>query len=179
MFTKNWYKLMALNVFNTTTSFKKPDGSDKSHSGASNHALMAIGGSATSYNGNGYYAPQMCRVLKSLTSGLGGVVFGTGNTPPTIEDYTLSGSIITTFSASVAVTKSVDDDGGSITGIYTLVNTASDEITVSEVALLAPYYPGDGYMVMVERTVLDSPLVIPANGVGQITYTVKLVYPTE
>ena len=32
--------------------------------------------------------------------------------------------------------------------------------------------------IWVERTVLETPVTIPAGGVGQVTYTIRMNYPT-
>lgn len=180
MFVRNWYKLLAATMTDQSLSIKNYDGTSKSTSALS-QVLISYGANATSSSASGYRSPQMARVVTTQKPSYGGVAFGTGSTLPTMDDIALSGSVITTLTASVSVTKSSSDDGATVTAVYTLVNTGTDDITVSEVAMFAPVtYVGSGACVMVERTVLDNPVTIPGNsGVGQVTYTVHFAYPTE
>lgn len=156
------------------------------------HALrvMATGASvsmtstqASTYNS--FSVSSMYKLLQ-LSAAMGtlvtnnytqGVVLGTSGTTPNIADYCLKGTILTTLSGSGKVTKSHSDGVTTITSVLTFTNTGNAEITVNEIGLQMNYTGNWNFMV--DRTVLDSPLVIPANGVGQITYTIKLVYPTE
>lgn len=112
------------------------------------------------------------KVSKSVTSG--GVVFGTSDEAPTYNDYFLKGDIITTISGSGVVTLSEDENGCEWSVVHTLTNTGESDITIKEVGYIASY----SKYAMIERTVLDSPLTIPADGVGQVTYTIRMNYPT-
>lgn len=126
-------------------------------------------------------------VQNSSTSNLNGgygVVFGSGSTPPTIDDYTLSGDVITGITVSYTTENSVSDDYTSATysKTYTITNNNSEAITIGEIALVGEecwqsqyssntrYYHG---FILYERTVLEEPIVIPAGGVGQVTYTIR------
>ena len=111
-----------------------------------------------------------------------GVRFGTGDTPPTLDDYKLSGNNVTglTFSTNVVWVK--DDDGDGATATYTITNNNTTDVTIQEVGLFQQIYTTrskeDSTYQLWERTVLDSPVTIPAGGVGQITYTLRVNYPT-
>jgi len=112
-----------------------------------------------------------------------GVVFGTGNTPPTVDDYTLSGSFISGLSTSnvtVAETTSKNDDGSMVfTYVYTINNSTGADITIGEIGIQTYANSSSYYInVLVERTVLDTPVTIAAGGVGQVTYTIRMNYPT-
>lgn len=114
-----------------------------------------------------------------------GVVFGTGNTPPTTEDITLSGEPVNGFTSSMVVSEIYGDNYIEVTGTYTITNNNDNEITIGEVALfgqissqLQQYYDTYNYYpIMFERTALENPITIPAGGVGQITYTVRTNLP--
>lgn len=111
-------------------------------------------------------------VSKSVTTS--GVVFGMSDEAPTYNDYFLKGDIITTISGSGVVTLSEDENGCEWSVVHTLVNTGENDITIKEVG----YIGGYSKYAMLERTVLDSPVTIPPGGVGQVTYTIRMNYPT-
>lgn len=117
-----------------------------------------------------------------------GVIFGNGNTAPTINDHALAGDHLTTATITPSFSYTRDTDG--ITSIcqYTILNTGADAFTVSEVGLVIPWYgkkttdsSGSSsryYPVLIERSLLDTPVTIPAGGVGVVTYTIRMDYPT-
>lgn len=131
--------------------------------------------------------PTSCLTnLTAFTSTIG-QVFGTGTTPPTVDDYCVSGSEIT----NLTFTKTVTYGAGTVTCTYVITNGNSDPVTIGEVALFTPgsftlyynYSSGSNKTtfyktVMLERTVLDTPVTIPAGGIGQVTYTIRMNYPT-
>lgn len=116
-----------------------------------------------------------------------GVLFGTGNTVATSDDYKLSGDVITGLSsANVTYTSEAvyDDNGVTLTTVYTISNTTGADLTIGEVGLVANFstkvgqvYAAKFYTLLYERTALDSPVTIPADGVGQVTYTICMNYP--
>lgn len=118
---------------------------------------------------------------------MSGVVFGTGNTPPTSDDYTLSGSGVDGLSNSnitYVISYENSETTRSIIATYTITNSTGADITIGEVGLVCTLYgtrsgytSGSYYPILVERTVLDSPVTIPADGVGQVTYTIRMNYP--
>lgn len=119
--------------------------------------------------------------FKNILSGLaasavvGRVIVGTGDEPPKFDDYKLSGSIISTISGQGNVTVTNDDDGMEYRSLITITNTsATDEITIKEIGATI----GNSATGLLDRTVLDSPLIIPPGGVGQVTYTIRMNYPT-
>lgn len=125
---------------------------------------------------------KMASAPQTSMSGSAGVVFGTGDTAPSINDHCPSGDVISTISASYAnsgVTN--DEEYREQTVTYTVTNTGSEEITIKEVCLFVNVRTsssGTYANFMVERTVLDKPVTISAGGVGQVTYTIRINYPT-
>ena len=117
-----------------------------------------------------------------------GFAFGSGNTPPTIDDYKLSGDYINPSDYQVTTTVTVNTETEyttEYTATYSITNISSNDITIGEVALC-------GYLLgratsngtnkhcsfIIDRTVLDTPVTIPAGGIGQVTYTIRMNYPT-
>lgn len=129
-------------------------------------------------NSRNYYTPNM-NVVKTQYggTGYGGVIFGTGTTPPSIDDYKLSGEVVSTITCTAAVTKTADDAGVTYQGLYTITNTGNNDVTIGEVAIICAIRSTYGWDMLLERTVLDEPLTIPAGGIGQVTYTVRQNLP--
>ena len=104
-----------------------------------------------------------------------GMVFGTGSTPPEMDDYWLSGEFITTLSG-IAHQLTVDTSNGaiSITKKVTVQNNGTASVTVNEMGLLASN--GSNYE-MIDRVVFDSPLTLAPGEQGVITYTLNMPIP--
>lgn len=114
-----------------------------------------------------------------------GVFFGSGNTPSTIDDYKLAGDVITGCTCSYVDKSTYESDGSAstLTYEYTITNNNDTEITIGEIGLFFETYWKSSnttnihYFNMFERTALETPITIPAGGVGQVTYTIKMEYP--
>ena len=106
------------------------------------------------------------------------VVLGTGNEPPALSDYKLSGDIVTGFGSTVSFSgeNAGDETYSQGTAVMTITNNNETDITIGEVGIV--YQIGSRSSVLFERTVLESPITIPAGGVGQVTYTIRMNYPT-
>lgn len=183
MFTKNWYIGLAGALGSGTTSgLINVSGETPSTTSASNLKYWTIFGDGyNGYNYSYYSYPYLGRVEKS-TSSYSGVIFGTGSTAPTVDDYKLSGSIVTGFSYSATKTSvTYSDTGMTVSWTYSITSTASSDITIREVGLIASTSGSSGAanMCLLDRTILDEPVTIPAGGVGQVTYTITMDYPTE
>lgn len=111
-----------------------------------------------------------------------GVIFGTGNTEPTIDDYQMAGEHFVDYTESHTYESTLDGTTRTISCRYTLTNTSTESVTIGEVGLsvyayrkVSSNYYYTGFLI--ERTALDSPITIPAGGVGIITYTLKFDLP--
>ena len=111
-----------------------------------------------------------------------GVSFGTGTTPPTVSDYFLE-SLLTATQINVSVPSLVSfskyDTHEEYTVTFGITNKTADAIAISEIGLTAmPYspYSGNNQYALVDRTVLDTPVTIPAGQSKQITYTIRFNY---
>ena len=106
-----------------------------------------------------------------------GVSFGTGTTPATASDYVLE-SILGDTQINVSVPSGISfnkfDTYEEYTVTFGVTNITSEVITISEVGLTVPI-SGASY-ALVDRTVLDAPVTIPAGQSKQITYTIRFNY---
>ena len=121
-----------------------------------------------------------------------GVAFGDGTAEPTVDDVMLCGTQhmgITTSNTTIEKSRTVEGDKLVITAVYTIDNTTEADLTISEVGLFSytTYYTVNGNTAStykrylpcaVERTLLDTPITIHAGGVGKVTYTIRMNYPT-
>ena len=111
-----------------------------------------------------------------------GVAFGDGNTPVTFDDYKLSGHIITGLTVSYnKVLSHAYDDRATMTVVYTITNNNAEAVTIREIGMFGhsryTEQSSSEVIMLMDRTVLDSPVTIEPNGVGQVTYTINLNYP--
>lgn len=180
MFTNLFYKCLL-------TAFAVKSFNFTSITGAAKQTYSSTAGDALKFGvdvtSNSSW-PSLGVVLTSTSSGAGGgVIFGDGNTPPALTDTKLSGNMITTINATRVITKEASDNSASLTVIYTLTNTGSSPITIAEVGVIwnatsNNNYSQAEYKGLLERTVLESPVTIPAGGIGQVTYTISMEAPT-
>lgn len=172
MFTKNWYKVSASYYFKQEVDVTNVIGSSYK---SSTDTWTTFGNTQ-----DNVLCPSLYHVRTAYNS-YGGVVLGTGTTQPTIDDYCLSGNLITNISCIAAVSNAGDADGVTTTAVYTVTNTSSEDITIGEIGIIASYRSSQNsqtYKLLLERTVLDAPITIPAGGVGQVTYTIRFNYPS-
>ena len=180
MFLRNWYKALTAELYSDeSVKAKNTDGTDtrlcasSASGGIYKVTSLTMAGKNSSLSSNNN-VPYMGKVQKSYS--YGGVILGTGDTAPSIDDYKLSGDLITTISAIGDISVTQDDNGCTFEGIYSVTNSSSEDVTVKEIGLLMTgAYSG---RFLVERTVLDTPVTIPAGGIGQVTYTIRMNYPT-
>lgn len=125
------------------------------------------------------------KVAKDNTSG--GVVIGSGSTPAQESDYWLSNQITSGFDGYVSDAHQTDNDGnhGIVLSVI-ITNTGSSNLTIGEVGyslrvLSSVHEGGDSSYasmlrnVLIDRTVLDSPITIGAGQAAIIDYVLKTV----
>ena len=108
------------------------------------------------------------------------VIFGNGSTPPTANDYKFAGSVISNLNVLVSpLDLTAQNNVITQKRIFTITNNNANAITISEVGITCNIfqYTQDARFI-VERTVLDTPVTIPAGGIGQVEYTITCNYPT-
>lgn len=116
------------------------------------------------------------------------VFFGTGSISPTIDDYRLSGDTVTGYTSSNYSKDEYAEDGtfAKRTITYTITNNNTEPVTIGEIGIFicatwttsrsSDKYIYTTYPYLLERTVLESPITIPAGGVGQVTYSITENY---
>lgn len=180
MLTNNYYSFLGMcltsNVTTTYHPFTTTDGDIKYYRYFTNQATSYVE-SGLGFSGSNY-------VVNSVKEG--GIVFGDGNTAPTLSDYTISGKIIKGLTVSVIKSADIDEPGTTSKSVlYTITNGNDTAVTIREVAYIYGLYGYNGNSstlnsnyIMLDRTVLDAPITIDPGSVGQITYTINLGYPT-
>lgn len=109
-------------------------------------------------------------------SNYGCFAFGDGDTPPTIDDYQLSGNHFTTYEVTVA--NQLNPESNSSVSTYTITNTGTSAFTIKEIGLFATAYSSGSQLGLIFREVLDTPVTIEAGGVGQVVLTLGVAIPT-
>lgn len=187
MFTSNYYKI--LEAYQTLTANYKSLTNLINSSGASGTSITVlsfsggyyIGGislsGATQYNtdrgGSLYYLSNGSNVYAGTGTATSspqyyGVILGDGDTPPTVNDYKLAGNMITDFTATTAVSTTVQDDKIVFTGTYNITNTGASTLTIKEYALRVAN-PNSSVYAIFNRGVFATPVVIEPGQTGIVT----------
>ena len=176
MLTKNYNRLLAyLFARNLEIKAKNYSGTDISFAANAANQGIVLGWGAED---GSVYAASMAN-LKTTLSNYGGVILGDGDTPPTSDDYKLAGNIVTGFDYSKTLTRVVSETAVTATAVYTITNANSTEINIKEIGLIGNAHSnaGSSKIFLLDRTVLDTPVTIPAGGVGQVEYTITFNLP--
>ena len=129
-----------------------------------------------------YNVTKGMQISSSLSRG---VWIGRSSTPPTENDHTLVDRITSGLtSGSPSVSTHVDASGNIYEdNIYILTNTTSSDITINEIGYVQTFRTsssvggtsGINDILMLDRTVLESPLTVPANGSAVLSYQFKTI----
>lgn len=180
MFTRQFYKAIGVVSGNLSDqTYTTTDGKTRTFNPSYARGVCAFNTKPDDTFYNAACTPYMGASLTSF-SGNGGVVFGTGTTPPQLSDTTLSGDVVTGITVANAITGNVSENEAEITAIYTITNTSEADITIGEVGIVANLSSSAStasYKCLLERTVLETPITIAPGGVGQVTYTIRMNYP--
>ncbi len=187
MFTSNYVKLQNLMFYNNaTTSFVNCEGATaNAYSYNAPHYFGNIGHSMKYGRCKSLAATYSASTTVISSIGYPGVYFGTGSTPATKSDYRLESPITSGLTITNPSDLVVDSDGN---GKYTFIadfivrNTTESEINIYEIGVFCPICTDMGYynassnvkwaMVLMERTVLDEPITIPAGESKLVTYKI-------
>lgn len=101
-----------------------------------------------------------------------GIAFGSGTTPPTIDDYKMESLISSGISFSF-----VKEYGNPCKFTITVTNISDDAISIAELGMFTLINNSNTFLA--DRTVLDTPVTIPAGGIGKIEYEIKLNLPID
>ena len=117
-----------------------------------------------------------------------GILVGSGSTPATEDDYALEAIIDSGLSASSTTrTLSLDESGNPVlTMTFTLTNTESYSITVSEIGYCQTIFcsttqnaNSNTMPLYIDRTVLSNPVTIAAGDSATIKYQLKTIVPSD
>lgn len=169
MLTNNFYVMNAAIAFKTTIKnrAKKADGT-----------VVQVNATNSSYFPLLVY--QSASVRTDYTDM--GVCVGRGNTPADKTDYQLE-NLISSGLNQLSRTNALNilDNGIEIVYAFILQNVSEEDITISEIGLMAGSYSSASnnayYALLVDRTVLDVPVTIPAGETKTISYTIRINYP--
>lgn len=201
MFVRNWYKARAaeiadkyIEILGSESNYPKlvsVDGTTPSQKYSGKYQSVP---GYTSWQNAMKYAKFDCDVSAPIEQSSSSsrpfdcrTFFGSGTTTPTIDDYRLEGAIAMNCTESHVVETSYAEDGTSATRkiTYTITNNNDEPITIGEIGIFVcacwqTNYSGNkkytAYPYLYERTVLESPITIPAGGVGQVTYSITENY---
>lgn len=160
MVTRNWYN--ALKASFTNMAIK--DGA-ATLNGAKYKLSPITGGSLSNL---------MCAFSAAswaTNTSSSGVWLGSGSTPATVDDYKLELAI--TEGASVSIARIYENP---VKLVILVTNTSDAPMTIAEVGWSSLL--GGGY-ALADRTVLDTPVTIPAGGIGKIEYAIKINLPID
>lgn len=157
--------------------------------GVSNgYTLVKTSSGATKYIGGSFssssfpYSTSKAVQINTLKSS--GIHIGTGQTPATEEDYFLESKITSGVQAGTVTTRGGVDENGNpyIELSFMLSNATGADIVVREIgyvqgAALANTIGGSSANdnILLDRTVLSTPVTVPAGGEAVIRYTLKTV----
>lgn len=128
------------------------------------------------YAFRGFYNDTKNVITTAAYNANHGMAFGTGTVPPTLEDYWLSGDVITTLQIVACVITSDINNAVQMKNEVTVKNTSNTEtVVINEMGIIGKFYYGSsGVACLVDRTVLDAPLTLAPGEQGVITYTFNL-----
>ena len=113
------------------------------------------------------------------TMGIEGAWFGKSSAPPRITDYTLNepytkGEL--TAYANTLPTGTHTDEFYSVSTAYTITNNTSADLTIAEVGIFARHVSSGDHFCLLDRTVLETPIVIPPKETVSVEYVIKFPY---
>lgn len=113
-----------------------------------------------------------------------GIQLGSGNTLATENDYHMENQITSGLSASTPAITSGNDSNGNpyLQFVFTLTNSSASDIVVKEVGYFQKFMAATtiggsstATTFMLDRTLLETPLTVPANGTAVLKYTLKTI----
>ena len=145
-----------------------PNGTTKvvTYSTSASAGLLDGASFMTEIGSNGYFSTY-------------GFCLGRGSTPATKEDYKLE-DMITSGLSRIAFSTATNwyDDGAEKIWSYTMQNTSDADITICEIGKIGRFYSGGkNYHVLVDRTVLNTPITIPAGETKVLSHSIRINYP--
>ena len=114
-----------------------------------------------------------------VAKGSYGTFFGTGTTPAMVDDIKMQSPIddsTLSFSNASAITASVGPDHMRMSINYDVTNNGTNDVAISEIGVFGTLVSSDPPF-MLDHTVLETPIIIPAGDTKPIAYAVIINYP--
>jgi len=143
---------------------------------------------------SGYTSPYFTGYPSTVDTGVRfsassqGIHVGTGDTAPTEDDYNLESTVTSGLSSSSpSATRDADNDGNPfVEFLFTLTNTTGSDIVIKEIGYFQKIIFNTTYkstsssdtVVMLDRTVLSTPVTVPANDSAAVKYRLTTVLPS-
>lgn len=111
-----------------------------------------------------------------------GTWYGKGTTPAALDDYTLEapitdGSITAICGGNSNLVRAEGPDHYRFSAVHQVTNNTDEEIAISEIGCFGSITNG-GKVLMLDRTVLKTPVVIPPRETVPLEYVIKFPYGT-
>lgn len=178
MLTRNFYATLFSRMSGRTAEIKIADRSIKAiYDHSTTDASMATTNIFYTFRAGQTNVVNVA--LPTTTSQYYGYIFGTGNTPASIDDVNIAGDVIPGLSI-VQNTTSQNANTSEYVQVLTIQNTTDSTVTIKEVGRVAH---GDTtsasntysyYSYLLERVVLDAPLTLAPDERGVITLTIEV-----
>ena len=167
MFTKNFKNLMVLNLLNAINNGGYVDKT-------TTPAYKTIDGTSITGTNSGQGAVWLASALSDALKTAGGtdasswLIIGTGTGTVSENDYCLfnQDSNCTCVSAASSTTSN-------LTKSYTATfqNNSESDVTITETGVAGKFWIyNNSYTMLLEHTLLETPVIIPAGGTRTITY---------
>lgn len=110
-----------------------------------------------------------------------GVVFGTSNVAPTLDDYTIANPLTSneiTVTTPSDVSQNMGESCMEITATFGVY--AKETVTIKEMGLVVPIWKSSSSvsLALFDRTILAEPVTINKGESKQLIYTIRFDYPT-
>lgn len=115
-------------------------------------------------------------------STIAGTWYGKGTTPATLDDYTLEEPFTDDRVTGVcggpsSLTNTEGPDHYRISATHQITNNTTEEVTITEIGCFVAVTSA-GKVCLLDRTVLETPIVIPAKETVSVEYVIKFPYGT-
>ncbi len=171
-----------------TNNYWKLFGATMGKIAGSSESVTLIGYDGTACSGTAISTAEPYTLLGGISQSYSqyygsyyGVFWGRGTTPPTIDDYALESPIIDDSLATVGslstLIKTDNGDHYRITAVHQVTNKTNNDITITEAGIFGNWKSG-GKVFLLDHTILETPVVIPARKTVPIEYAIKFPYGT-
>lgn len=139
---------------------------------------------ATSFNSNQAFPYALPTIYSGSNYEVAGIYLGNGDAAFSPEDYALANKISSGLSVNLTAFNNGTDDNGNPYRQITIeaTNSTASEILIKEIGYVVNVYLASSVggnsslgRLLIDRTVLDSPIAVPASGTVTFNYVLKTV----